>query len=149
MKRLLGVAGTIAALTYFFDREAGARRRAMLRDRALALFGRGDGTTEQYGGAISAEAYGSLEGVQHLSEEDKGPLDDVTLARKVESEIFRGQDVRKGSVNVNVENGVVVLRGQVESEEDVERLERRARRVVGVYDVDNLLQTAGTRSQPS
>src|SRR5215207_7890692 len=38
-------------------------------------------------------------------------LDDVTIARKVESVIFRGQGVAKGKVDVNVADGVVWLRG--------------------------------------
>ena len=38
----------------------------------------------------------------------------MTLARKVESEIFRAADAPKGAVSVNAENGVVFLRGEVD-----------------------------------
>ena len=65
--------------------------------------------------------------------------DDVTLARKVETEIFRPADAPKGSVSVNAENGVVFLRGQVERPELVESLEARVRKVRGVKGIENLL----------
>ena len=70
--------------------------------------------------------------------------DDVTLARKVESEIFRPEDAPKSSVNVNAENGVVFLRGQVKTPEEIEALETAASKVDGVTAVNNLLHTPGT-----
>ena len=52
---------------------------------------------------------------------------------------FRDRDVPKGKINVNAENGVVFLRGEVASPELVETLETRVRKVHGVRDVTNLL----------
>ena len=75
----------------------------------------------------------------HLREEPKPQPDDVTLARKVETEIFRGAEVPKGKINVNAENGRVVLRGEVESPEMIEDLVSKARKVQGVQDVESLL----------
>ena len=80
---------------------------------------------------------------RHRREEPK-ELDDVTLARKVESEIFRDADAPKGRVSVNVANGVVQLRGEVERPDLVEELEAATRKVQGVKDVENLLHPAGT-----
>jgi hypothetical protein len=68
-----------------------------------------------------------------------GDLNDPALARKVESEIFRPADAPKGDVAVNVEYGVVFLRGTV-PEEKISELESAARSVDGVRDVENLLQ---------
>ena len=70
-------------------------------------------------------------------------LNDPALARKVESEIFRDPDAPKGSVDVNVEEGVVYLRGEVESQERVQELGEEARKVEGVRGVENLLHTPG------
>ena len=67
------------------------------------------------------------------------PLDDVTIARKVESTIFRGIDVDKGKVDVNVAERVVWLRGEVETTELINELEDRAGRVTEVRRVENLL----------
>jgi hypothetical protein len=70
---------------------------------------------------------------------DSSDLNDPALARKVESEIFRGDDVPKGSINVNAENGVVYLRGEAGSPEQVEQLGKAASAVGGVREVKNLL----------
>ena len=58
MKRLLGFGAAIAALTYFFDPQNGARRRNMTRDRFLSLFRQGGRTAERAGRAVAAEAHG-------------------------------------------------------------------------------------------
>lgn len=76
----------------------------------------------------------------------KSDMDDTTLARKVETELFRGADAPKGGVNVNVVDRVVQLRGQVKHPEDVKALEARARAVPEVRDVDNLLHLPKTPS---
>jgi hypothetical protein len=67
------------------------------------------------------------------------PLDDVTIARKVESIIFREVDVDKGKVDVNVAERVVWLRGEVQTQELRKELEARAARVTEVRRVENLL----------
>lgn len=72
-----------------------------------------------------------------------GALNDPALARKVESEIFRPADAPKESVNVNVEHGVVFLRGEVGSRDQADSLEAAASAVEGVKRVENLLHTAG------
>jgi osmotically-inducible protein OsmY len=77
----------------------------------------------------------------HRSEEPKPQPDDVTLARKVETEIFREPDVPKGKINVNAENGKIVLRGEVDSPELIEDLVSKARSVQGVQEVESLLHT--------
>ena len=61
---------------------------------------------------------------------------------KVESIVFRKHDVPKGQININAENGVVYLRGQVDRPELVETLEARVRKVRGVKGVENLLHTS-------
>jgi len=70
-------------------------------------------------------------------------LPDPDLANKVRTEIFRSPEAPKGDVNVNSENGIIYLRGEVKSPEEVERLAEDARRVTGVRDVVNLLHTPG------
>jgi len=70
--------------------------------------------------------------------------DDVTLARKVETEIFRPADAPKGHVDVNAVDGVVELRGEVKHPEDIVALGSAAAKVSGVREVHNLLHTAGS-----
>jgi osmotically-inducible protein OsmY len=70
--------------------------------------------------------------------------DDVTLARKVESELFRPADVPKGSISVNVNDGVVELRGELSDQKQIDELGDTAKKIDGVKDVRNLLHTAGS-----
>jgi osmotically-inducible protein OsmY len=67
--------------------------------------------------------------------------DDVTLARKVETELFRPADAPKGQVSVNVNDGVVELRGELADQQQIDELGESARRIGGVRDVRNLLHT--------
>jgi BON domain len=71
-------------------------------------------------------------------------LDDVTIARKVESIVFRGRKVAKGKVDVNVADGVVWLRGEVKTPNLIKDLEARAREVPEVRGVENLLHLPKT-----
>ena len=73
----------------------------------------------------------------------KPGMDDVTLTRKVETEVFRGPDVPKGDIVVDAVDGVVTLRGQVPAASMKDELERKARDVTGVRDVQNLLHLPG------
>jgi osmotically-inducible protein OsmY len=142
--RILFFGAIGAALAYFFDPQNGRRRRALTRDRAPAFFRSGARRAERLGRAAQSEAYGVTQKAKHLKEEPKPQPDDITLARKVETEIFRGAEVPKGQVNVNAENGVVVLRGEVEQPDLIKDLEKKARKVQGVREVENLLHTPGT-----
>jgi hypothetical protein len=79
-------------LAWFLDPRSGARRRHMTWDRTRAFVRRRERRAEGAARGIAAEAYGLKQKLTHLREEPK-EFDDVTLARKVESEAFRGVDV--------------------------------------------------------
>lgn len=142
MKRFAIGGAVSAALAYFLDPSNGARRRNVLRDRVLAFFRRGGGRARRAGQAVASEAYGVSQKVRHLREEPK-ELDDATLAQKVQTEIFRDADAPKGSVDVNVQHGIVQLRGALERPELIDELVEKARRVQGVQEVENLLHVPG------
>ncbi len=132
-----------AALSYFFDPENGRRRRKVAADR-LAGLTRRHGKRMIKRTAARANALGKQ--ATHLKEEPKPQPDDVTLARKVETEIFREPDVPKGKINVNAENGKIVLRGEVDSAELIDDLVSKAHKVQGVEEVESLLHTPGKAS---
>jgi len=146
MRKLIAAAGIGAGLVYFFDPDGGVRRRAEARDRLRAFFHRRGRALEGLAGSARSKAFGLVQKAKHRREQPKGELDDVTLAQKVESTIFRDLDATKGQINVNAEDGVVVLRGQVERPELIGELEERSRRVQGVTGVENLLHVAGTEA---
>jgi hypothetical protein len=146
MRRLLGLAAIAAAVTYFFNPQEGARRRAEARDRIAGFFRKGVREGEQLSQAASGQAEGLAEQAQELVREPQPQPDDVTLTQKVESEIFRDVDVPKGQINVNAENGKIYLRGEVGKPELIQDLEQRARKVQGVQDVENLLHLPGAET---
>ena len=137
---LIVLAGAIgAAIAYFFDPDNGRRRRKEVVKRSAKKF-RQAGQQAQ---GVGAQATGLKEKATHLKEQQKPQPDDVTLARKVESEIFRDADVPKGKINVNVEDGVVYLRGEIEERDLIKDLEKQAKNVQGVLAVENLLHVPG------
>jgi osmotically-inducible protein OsmY len=145
MKRLIALGAAIgAALSFFFDPQSGARRRKQTADRVLAFFRRTGTQAGRVGQSAKSQAYGMTQKATHLKERGKEQPDDATLAHKVETEIFRDADVPKGKINVNAENGVVFLRGEVTDESLVEALGKAARKVQGVVEVENLLHVPGT-----
>ena len=62
MRKLLGLVGLGAALTYFFDPQQGRGRRAQARDRIAAFFRSRARQGERIGRAASAQAEGRPEG---------------------------------------------------------------------------------------
>ena len=134
-----------ALFAYFLDPQSGRRRRATTRDRTLALVRRSGRSAQRAGRAVGAEAYGVAQQTQHREEEPKD-YDDATLANKVQTEIFRPAEVPKGQIDVNVQQGVVQLRGEVPRPEMIEELGEQTRRIQGVRDVENLLHLPGTEA---
>jgi osmotically-inducible protein OsmY len=133
-----------AAAAHFLDRESGARRRNTLRDQALAKARKGKRDAfrqaDYVAGKAKGAAVGAVPSVPGKSEEP----DDVTLAHKVETEIFRDADAPKGDVSIDVQKGVVNLRGTVADEQWIARLAEQAEQVDGVKGVNNLLHRPGT-----
>jgi hypothetical protein len=142
--RWLATGAAAGAMTTFFaDPQLGGRRRALLRDRTAGFvrrFGRRSGRTARIAGAYTV---GWSKRIRHLREKPK-EFDDATLAQKVQSELFRSADAPKGTVDVNVANGVVQLRGEVEKPELMNELVENARRIQGVREVESFLHLPNT-----
>jgi osmotically-inducible protein OsmY len=141
MKRTLSLAAIVAALVYFFDRKSGERRRRMATDRTAGFFRRRAHQLDRGRRRVVSAGSGTVQKAKHLREEDKPQPNDATLKAKVESEVFRDERVPKGQVDVNAEDGVVYLRGEVDSPDLVAELEAATRKVKGVRKVENLLHT--------
>jgi hypothetical protein len=137
-----------AAAAYFLDPISGRRRRHTTRDRTVSLTRRGG----HRGRRLARHTYSDLVGrgkrLVHAFPRETPELDDGTLAHKVETILFRDRDVPKGRINVNAENGVVFLRGEVDAPDLVHSLEGRVLRVRGVKGVENLLHLPGQPPPP-
>jgi hypothetical protein len=113
------------------------------------IFERGAGVVRsgaRQGGRIARYGLGQASGLVRRATNRGTPkdLDDVTLARKVETEIFREAGAPKGKVDVNCVDGVVWLRGEVKRPEQIRALEAKARAIPEVRDVEILLHLRKT-----
>lgn len=141
--RQLLLAGTIGAtLAFFFDPDRGRYRRNQARDRVAGVLHRALRRGRRRVRYTTAELAGVGKRLTHIRPENDSP-DEVTLAQRVESEVFRDPAVPQGQVNINVEDGIVVLRGQLQRPEQISSLEAAVRKVPGVKGVKNLLHLPG------
>src|SRR5215210_8558556 len=138
---LLGAAAGAAA-AHFLDPDSGARRRNTLRDRGASKARSAASTAQSQAHYAAGQAKGAASTVMP-SKTRVEDADDVTLARKVETEIFRDADAPKGDVSVDVQGGIAYLRGTAD-EEWIDRLCTEARGVDGIKGVKNLLHPPGT-----
>ena len=133
-----------ALLEYFLDPRTGRRRRHTARDRALSRMRRGERRALVRARRAELHAIGVARRTINARRRAEEQLDDVTLAQKVESQLFRRANVPKGQVSVNAEEGVVFLRGVMERQADIELMGEEARRIEGVRAVENLIHPPGT-----
>jgi hypothetical protein len=136
-------AGAAALAAYLLDSARGRTRRARLLDQGAAMVRRTGRQSARVVRSVRATASGSLAAAKHAAARGEAFPDDVTLASKVETTLFRDPSVPKGTINVNVERGVVVLRGEVPDAAMRDRLATEAGQINGVWSVHNLLHPAG------
>jgi osmotically-inducible protein OsmY len=146
LKLLFGAAAGFAA-AWFLDPNDGTRRRHVLRDKATSYARKG----KQEAVRKADYAAGQAKGAASTATPSPRPpaeerLNDPALASKVESEVFRDEDIPKDKINVNVEYGVVYLRGEVPDRELMDELVARTRKVDGVQGVENLTHVAGSQA---
>jgi osmotically-inducible protein OsmY len=135
-KSFIAGAAIGGAAAYLLDNRSGAQRRQQLTAAARQRKRDVEGVAHSAQGVVAKAQHATSGG-------DSPPPDDITLARKVETEIFRDADAPKGQVNVQAIDGVVELRGQVTDQSTIAELEKRTRQVTGVRDVRNFLHVPG------
>jgi osmotically-inducible protein OsmY len=131
------IAGLAAAVAYLFDPENGRRRRAIFRDKVRSLARQ----TQQEAERKQRYIAGKAEGVKHevFGATDVEVPNDETVADKIRSEVLRHYDGSR--INVNVEHGVAVLRGELNRPDEIRALVHDVERVPGVREVRSLLHT--------
>ena len=129
-----------AGLAYLFDPDSGARRRSTLQDKLASKARRGAGDLAGTARDVGARAGGA---VAAATSDETPPPNDQALAEKVKSEVLGAPDVPKDRINIDVSDGIVALRGEVEDREVMQALDEKVRGVTGVRDVQNLLHLPG------
>jgi osmotically-inducible protein OsmY len=132
-----------AAAVWFLDPKDGARRRNVVRDKALKHARETGAQAQRQASYAAGQAKGMAYEAAPTSGKGGEELNDPALARKVETEIFRDAESAKGAVSVSVENGVVYLRGEVSDEDEIRTLGEKAEKVDGIRGVENLLHGPG------
>ena len=106
-----------------------ALSRLLSRDRARAMAGSASSGVS----AARTQAHhaaNKMKGVAHaVTPHHHEAMDDQTIADRVRSEIFRAADAPKGDVSVDVQAGVVYLRGAVSEHAWIDRLGTAAAKV--------------------
>lgn len=136
-----------AAAAYLFDPERGRTRRARLLDQGGARLRELLGTL---GGQAQRARFIAFEIRQQIAHRGDGqPMPgDAALSDRVHSELFADPSIPRYKMNINVEEGVVVLRGEVDESAQADDLIRRAEQIPGVMRVDSLLHLPGEPAPP-
>jgi hyperosmotically inducible periplasmic protein len=135
--RIVGIGAAAAAAMYLLDPDRGRSRRAQLSDQAAALARK----AEENARAKAEYQKGVVQGLAH---DLTGPFrpepefDDATLHQKVKSEAVGRWDGPKNDVEVDVDKGVVTLKGNVDAE-NVDDLIRLVEGVPGVASINDQL----------
>ena len=147
LSALLG-AGIGAVAIFLFDPARGHARRARLADQAVATARRSWRSAARRQRMIVSAAAGKLAALRAAGNDHEAAEtpNDPTLKDRVESELLGDPSVPKGAININAQQGIVVLRGEVPDEGVRKRLEKQAGEIRGVWYVENLLHLPGERA---
>jgi osmotically-inducible protein OsmY len=136
------IAGAVAML--LLDPARGRSRRARLIDQSAATARHAWRGLARQQRVLVSEAAGKIAALRAATAPGEGERpNDPTLKDRVESELLRDPKVPKGSININAQQGIVVLRGEVPDDKTRVRLEKRAGEIHGVWYVENLLHLPG------
>jgi osmotically-inducible protein OsmY len=134
MKKFFGALIAGMALEYFLDPGRGSSRRQTLKGPIDSLAGSA--------GKVSQMA-GPLKGAMPHGHDNDSP-DDKTLKDRVESEVLRDPKFGRAPINFNVENGIVVIHGELPTQSDIDQLVSWVSSIRNVKGVENLLHLPGT-----
>ena len=134
---LIGIA-LGAAIAYLFDPVSGRGRRSRLQDQAAS---RARKTSREVRQRAQYEA-GRVQGLTHAVRGNTPvDLDAATLLQKIRSEAVGPSEAGTGAIDVDLADGVVVLRGTERDPAAIRDLVRRVERVPGVERVRNEIST--------
>lgn len=139
----MGAAALGAGLAYLLDPDRGKLRRHKTKDRLAAVMRR----RRRELGQKARYVGGQMEGVGHRmtgAGQGQVPADDRTLESKIQSEVLGGDEFGDASINVMVADGIVDLRGELRTPDDINRLEAAVAAVPGVQRVDNHVRLPNT-----
>jgi BON domain-containing protein len=136
------MAGSAATAAYLLDPDRGRSRRTRIAERTshvVRTTGRRVARRMRYlTSSVSKRVKHLMVGAPQTYAEGRMLLD------RVESELFKDPGIPHGLMNFEADRTTIVLRGQLESEEQIDRIEAAVRSIPGVGNVKNLLHRPGT-----
>jgi len=142
--RTLVTAGLAAAVAvYLLDPISGRGRRARLRDRSAGIARRAGIRAERFSRHARSVTQGRTHQLIDQPEVERA-MDDATVADRVRSQVLGRHDVHATELLVNVEDGIVSLRGELGDAGRVDRVIDLTAEVTGVRGVENLIHLPET-----
>lgn len=135
--QVLAAAAVGAVTMYYLDPQQGTRRRAVVRDKAIAIASGATDVARAQGRHVADTVHGVVEsGRARFGREDE-PIDELTLHERVRACLGRVVN-HPGSIHVDVSGRDVRLTGDVLSREE-RAVVKAVKRVRGVQHVENAL----------
>ena len=107
-------------------------------------------STKKFSMVTSAAYWACIVGVVlaggAASAKSSQPVTDSLITTKVKAELIKDRDTKARHIDVDTQNGVVVLKGTVDSATEKQKAEQDARRVKGVLKVTNELSVKAHES---
>lgn len=130
-----------AATQYFIDPVRGRARRSRTTDQLAAAARDGLDQARKKADYQVGVATGKVREAAGAGKDTAE--DDRTLKHQVETRVLGREGMPKGAVVVQVDNGIVQLRGEVPQQSTIDDLVAATREVAGVRDVESLLHLPG------
>ncbi len=137
-----GVLGSTLAL--LFDGANGKNRRQKLMQFGTSFWKKGKRQADKQARYTAGRTVGTASDTLNVLTPDNANPDDNTLRDRIESEVFGDPKAPKGEYNLNVVSGIAILRGQLDSESDIQTLIDLVGAVPHVRGVESYLHTPGT-----
>lgn len=135
--QVLAAAAVGAATMYYLDPQQGSRRRALVRDKAVAITNDATELARAQGRHVANTTHGVVESGRARLRRSDEPVDEVTLHERVRACL--GRVVRHaGTIQVDVSGQDVRLTGDVLAREE-RRIVKAVQHVRGVEHVENAL----------
>lgn len=143
VRSFLTAAAVGAALMYYLDPDRGRRRRNIHRDKLGSWARRSGRVTTQQASFLGGQIQGAVQQSVPRRPDNPEP-DDTTLKDRVESEVLRDKKIKQADIVFDVAKGVVEVRGQLDTQEDIDSVMQKVQKVPGVRAVHNYLHLPGT-----
>lgn len=143
--RNLVIGGAIGAgVTYFLDPELGPGRRARLQSQFGATLSRGKREFARAARQLQGRAQGAV--VQLQAAGAPAREDDLTLLSRVESVLHAVPGFPRSTVEAEVVDSRLILRGEVDSADQAREIVQAASQVRNIAAVESLLQVRGEQA---